>query len=315
MQPQPARSSSSATQDAPVSPTEYYTWKQYRCAYERHPPEATGEDSTPILLIHPIGVGLSRRFWDRFCREWRQTQQRNPIYNPDLLGCGESTMPHLAYTPQDWAEQLQHFVQTVVQKPVILVVQGALLPVAISLAHLPDNKNWIRGLILAGPPAWALITEGTPDWRHRLAWNLFDSPLGSAFYRYARRRKFLRSFSVQELFAQESAVDDEWLDTLEKGAAKPASRYAVFSFLASFWRQNYKEALTTISQPVLVVFGKRASSISSTGEAETPDQRLTSYLKHLPNSQGTEIPGRNVLPYESTTNFAAVTASFVANLG
>lgn len=318
MQPQHPGSSSLATKDTPVAPMQYYTWKQYRCAYELYTPDqVTAEDSTPLLLIHPIGVGLSRRFWHRFCREWMQTGQRNPIYNPDLLGCGESDMPHVAYAPQDWAEQLQHFIQTVVQKPVILVVQGALLPVAISLVHLPanQNQNWIRALVLAGPPAWALITQGTPAWRHRISWNLLDSPLGSGFYHYARRREFLRSFSVRQLFADESAVDDEWLEALEKGAVNLASRYAVFSFLADFWRQDYEAALTTISQPALVVFGKRASSISRTGEEETPDQRLESYLAHLPDSRGTEIPGRNVLPYESTTEFAAVTASFVNDLG
>ncbi len=229
-------------------------------------------------------------------------------------------MPHIGYTPVDWAQQLQHFIQTVIQKPVILVVQGALLPVAISLVHLPastpnNGKSWIQGLVLAGPPAWALITQGTPAWRHRVGWNLLDSPLGNIFYRYARRRGFLRSFSVRQLFAAKSAVDDEWLDTLEKGAANPASRHAVFSFLAGFWRQDYETALTTISQPTLVVFGKGASSISRTGQEETPDQRLENYLAHLPDSQGTEIPGRNVLPYESTTEFAAVTAAFVNKLG
>ena len=303
-----------------ITSTQYYTWKQYRCAYELHSPaqpEAT--NNTSLLLIHPIGVGLSRRFWERFCRQWLQVGQTNPIYNPDLLGCGESDMPRLAYTPSDWAEQLQHFLQTVVQKPVVLLVQGALLPVAIELVKLQVNqssnsKKWIRGLVLAGPPAWALITQPTPAWRHQAAWNLLDSPLGSIFYRYARSRDFLRSFSTRELFAQASNVDSEWLDTLSQGAANPASRYAVFSFLAGFWRQDYGAALTKISEPTFVVYGQRASSISRTGESETPDQRLSSYLEHLPDSKGVEIIGRNVLPYESTKEFVTVTSSFINGL-
>jgi len=40
---------------------------------------------------------------------------------------------------------------------------------------------------------------------------------------------------------------------LIKGAANPASRYAVF--LSGFWRQDYKEAIATITQPTLVVVG------------------------------------------------------------
>lgn len=114
-----------------VPKAQFYTWKDYHCAYSHYAstsPEA--QDNIPLLLIHPIGVGLSRQFWHRFCRAWYQSGRTNPIYNPDLLGCGESDMPHIAYTPADWADQLQHFLVTVVQKPVILVVQGALLPVA-----------------------------------------------------------------------------------------------------------------------------------------------------------------------------------------
>ncbi|AFY88690.1 alpha/beta fold hydrolase [Chroococcidiopsis thermalis] len=287
--------------------TEFYTWKNYRCAYEHYPTEA--QDSTPLLLIHPIGVGLSRRFWHRFCQAWYQSGHNNPIYNPDLLGCGESEMPHIAYTPADWAAQLQHFLQTVIQKPVTLVVQGALLPVALETVRLQTQPNLIQKLVLASPPAIALVTQPTGMRQQKLTWNLLDSPLGTAFYFYARRPQFLSSFSTRQLFASSDRVDSEWLDLLVKGAANPASRYAVFSFLAGFWRQNYRDAIAAIAQPTLVVVGDRASSISK-DKQDTPDRRLADYLKCLPQAKGVKISGRNVLPYESTTEFVATLAAF-----
>lgn len=302
---------SPTTEDVAVSPTQFYTWRDYRCAYEVYAPvNSTVDECTPLLLIHPIGVGLSRHFWQQFCNQWSKVGRRNPIYNPDLLGCGESDMPHIAYSPADWAQQLQHFLQTVVKKPVIVVVQGALLPVAIELVKLHQH-NLIRGLVLAGPPAWAVITDDSPAWRQRLVWNLLDSPLGNAFYRYARRPQFLSSFSIRQLFADANAVDAEWLDTLETGAKNSASRYAVFSFLAGFWRQDYKEPIAAISQPALVVVGEQASSISQAGKAETPDERLADYLEYLPKGRGLKVAGRNVLPYESTPEFVAAIAPFV----
>jgi pimeloyl-ACP methyl ester carboxylesterase len=187
-------------------------------------------------------------------------------------------MPHVAYTPPTGLSSCKHFLETVVQKPVIVVVQGALLPVAIALVHLqadaPKNAtSWIRGLVLAGPPAWAVITD-KQTWQQRLIWNSLNSPLGNAFYRYARRRAILRSFSTRQLFADDSSVDAEWLDTLEAGAKNPASRYAVFSFLAGFWRENYKEAIAAISQPTLVVVGDTASSISREGKGGNPRSAL-----------------------------------------
>ncbi|MBR8835658.1 MAG: alpha/beta hydrolase [Stigonema ocellatum SAG 48.90 = DSM 106950] len=291
-----------------ASPTQFYTWNSYRCAYEIHNPTNSTPEGIPLLLIHPIGVGLSRQFWQRFCHEWYNQGRRNPIYNPDLLGCGESEMPHVAYTPGDWAEQLQHFLQTVVQKPVTVVVQGALLPVAIELVQ--KQPNLIAELVLAGPPPWILMTKKTPESQQKLIWNLLDSPFGNVFYRYARREKFLRDFSTRQLFDSGDAVDAEWLNTLRAGAENTSSRYAVFAFLAGFWRKDYSGAIASIKQPTLVVVGETASSISQLGKQETPDERLADYLAYLPQGRGIKIPGRNVLPYESTAEF--VKALFVA---
>ncbi|MEH2442477.1 alpha/beta fold hydrolase [Nostoc sp.] len=304
------------TPNLTASPTQFYNWRNYRCAYEVLQPNNTTSEGIPLVLIHPIGVGLSRQFWQRFCREWYNSGQRNSIYNPDLLGCGESDMPHLAYTPSDWAEQLQHFLQTVVQKPVIVVVQGALLPVALALpaagiALIQKQSNLIAKLVLSGPPPWALMTNKPPEWQQKFLWNVLDSPFGSAFYRYARTPKFLRSFSTRQLFASDNAVDGEWLNTLLTGAENPASRHAVFSFLAGFWRQDYTTSIASIGQPTLVVVGETASSISQKSKKETPDKRLADYLACLPQGRGIKITGRNVLPYESAAEFVAAIAPFI----
>lgn len=298
------------TQTAEIPSTRFYTWKNYSCAYEHYsPPVREAENSTPLLLIHPIGVGLSRQFWHRFCDAWYQSGCTNPIYNPDLLGCGESDMPHVAYTPADWALQLQHFLQTVIQKPVTLVVQGALLPVALELIQLLPQPNLIQKLVLASPPAMALMTQPTGKRKQKLTWNLLDSPLGAAFYLYAQWPQFLSSFSTRQLFANTDLVDNQWLDMLVKGATDPASRHAVFSFLAGFWRQNYREAISAIAQPTLVVMGDRASSISK-DKQDTPARRLADYLECLPHGEGVLVAGRNVLPYESTSDFTATLAAF-----
>lgn len=301
------------TQDKTASSSKFYTWNNFRCAYDVLNPIDSTPEGIPLLLIHPIGVGLSRHFWQRFCDEWYKQANRNLIYNPDLLGCGESDMPHLAYYPIDWAAQLEYFIQTIVKKPVILVVQGALFPVAIELVK--KQPDLIAGIILSGPPAWSVITKPAAEWQQKLLWNLlFDSPSGNLFYRYARRKKFLEDFSIKQLFDSEKDVDDEWLDTLREGAKNPATRYAVFSFLAGFWRKDYQKAIESIMQPTLAVFGETASSISQTGKKDTTEKRLADYSLHLPQGSAIKIPGRNVLPYESTAEFVKAIAPFVNQL-
>jgi pimeloyl-ACP methyl ester carboxylesterase len=295
-----------------IASTRTYLHQRYECRYDLIAPlEATLSlaPEVPLLLIHPIGVGLSRHFWQRFCNEWQHLGQRNAIYNPDLLGCGESAMPHVAYHPVDWAKQLQTLLTTVIQRSVVVVVQGALLPVAIELATL--QPDLVHSLVLCGPPTLALLTQPSSEWQHRLSWAGFDSPLGALFYRYARRSQFLQSFSVRQLFATAEAVDHEWLQMLQQGAQKPASRHAVFSFLAGFWRQDYTAQFRAIRQPTLLVMGDQASSISREGKQETPSERIANYLQYIPHAQPLTLAGRNVLAYESVQDFTTAVRSFV----
>ena len=315
MQPQSSTQNLSAISSI-KSPTLFYEWQKYRCAYDVYQPTTATEDSIPLLLIHPIGVGLSRVFWQRFCETWYKSGNTNPIYNPDLLGCGDCEMPAVACYPSDWAAQLQFFLETVVKKPAIVLVQGALLCVALELAKIQQKtgSNLIRGLVLAGPPAWAVMNKHSTDREQRIVWNLLDSPLGNAFYRYARRAEFLRSFSAKQLFGDAANVDSEWLDALHAGAANPESRHAVYSFLAGFWRQDYSTAIQQFINPALVIVGEKASSISRSGKKEKPEEKLAQYLANFPNAEGLLMPGRNVLPYESTAEFVGAVAEFANKL-
>ncbi|WP_277868068.1 alpha/beta fold hydrolase [Candidatus Synechococcus calcipolaris] len=286
-----------------------YDWQTYSCAYYQS--GDSNSAATPLLLIHPIGVGLSARFWDRFCRNWVEGGNDRPIFAPDLLGCGKSAMPHATYLPEDWASQLAFFIKEVIGQPVIVVVQGALLPVALELVHYHPEQ--VKGLVFSGPPAWPLMIEDTADWLQRIRWNLFDSPLGWGFYVYACQEGFLRQFSIDQLFARAEDVDREWLDTLREGCQSFESRHAVYAFLSGFWRRDYRKIMAAIAQPVLVLMGDEASSISREGDQETPDQRLAAYETALSQVQLESMPGRNVLPYESTVAFVTFVRSFIAN--
>ncbi|MEA5466651.1 alpha/beta fold hydrolase [Leptothoe sp. PORK10 BA2] len=292
-----------------------YRWQQYTCSYEL---QKSDSNATPLLLIHPIGVGLAGPFWQPFMDQWREHDpmgnQGRDLYVPDLLGCGQSELPRRPYSPRDWAEQLHCLISEVIQRPVILVVQGALLPVALELMADKTMAQGVAGAVLSGPPAWRLITEPTAPWRQRLNWSLFASPLGWGFYQYARRRGFLQSFSQRQLFARSEDVTEAWLAMLDQGSRDMATRYAVFSFLAGFWRQDYGAAIAASQKPILVIMGETASTIDRTAQDTTAQQRLTDYTSHFPQAQGVTIPGRNVLPYESTKEFIAVLRPFVNGL-
>lgn len=315
------------TQDKISNPTQFYTWEKYNCSYEVQNPNG---NNIPLVLIHPIGVGLSRKFWSNFCIEWEKNNNSsynpnhnlNPIFSPDLLGCGDGDMPKLAYTSDIWAKQLKYFIENIIQnniqdnekstqKSVILVVQGALFTVALELVKIAPDL--VEKIVISAPPPYNLISEGTAEWRKKLAWSIFSSPFGNLFYRYARTEKFLRNFSIRRLFFSSESVDSQWLNPLITGSINMASRYAVFSFLAGFWRKNYSDAIKSIQQPTLIVLGEGTTSVSKKGITKTANEWLADYLNVFPQSQGKIISGRNVLPYESAVEFVSAVSSFLVN--
>lgn len=255
--------------------------------------------STPLLLIHPIGVGLSSRFWDRIIRCWKASDPSAELLAPDLLGCGAAPCPEQPLTPEDWANPLLSLLRERGAQPVVLVSQGASLPIALAIQALAPEL--VSGLVAISPPGWRVLQEEFPQERARTLWRLlFRGPIGNLFYRYARRRSFLRSFSQKNLFARAEDVDAEWLDTLAEGSRSMATRWAVFSFLAGFWRRNWEPQFTQLTIPVLVIFGQSATGIGRSRYWDDLNERLDTYRRQLPQATISTINGRNVLPFEST---------------
>ena len=254
-----------------------------------------------MLLIHPIGVGLSSQFWDRFINCWRKSDSTTNLLAPDLLGCGWTNHPNRPLGPEDWAKPLVETLRKNSNKPAILVSQGASLPIALAVIEIAPDL--VSGLVAISPPSWRILEEAFPKSQSQLLWKLlFQGPIGFLFYRYARRRKFLKKFSINNLFANSEKVDAEWLDMLEKGATSMSTRWATYSFLAGFWRRNWTQQWQDIDKPMWLLFGKHATGIGRSKGWDDAEERIDNYEKRLPNAISLSIDGRNVLPYESTSD-------------
>ena len=82
-----------ATPQAQETPTQLdtpialgsYTHKNRKLTYLFKEAAPGRENEPPIILIHPVGVGISSWFWMRLMEAYED----NPaIYAPDLIGCG-----------------------------------------------------------------------------------------------------------------------------------------------------------------------------------------------------------------------------------
>ena len=252
-----------------------------------------------LLLIHPIGVGLSSRFWDRFGACWQSGNNTAELLTPDLLGCGAAPCPARPLTPEEWAEPLIHLLRERNSGPAVLVSQGASLPIA--LAVVAKAPEIVSALVAISPPGWLVLKQEFPLSRARWLWRLlFGGLIGNLFYRYARRRRFLDAFSKKNLFARPEAVDEEWLEMLNQGSRAMDTRWAVYSFLAGFWRRDWEPQLIGLKIPIQILFGTKATGIGSSKNWDDLNERLVTYKEKLPDASISAIPGKNVLPYEST---------------
>ncbi|CAM9329009.1 unnamed protein product, partial [Heterosigma akashiwo] len=268
----------------------------------------------PILLIPPIGVGISNQFFTRFINAWKQTKDaRSPIYAPDLIGCGTSVpMPtenDKPLTPADWGEQLSSYIKEEIGQPVILVSQGGSAPIALSTLQL--RSDMIKGLILLTPPNPKSLTTQTNKLISNTFYSVFSrSILGDWFYRIARGRAFLKDFSEKNLFLNPSDVDDEWLDMCSKDAVDFSKRFGIFAFLSGIWRDNYKEAFSIMAKiPTLVVAGSRSSFDPSSQE-----KKLSDYKMLVPSCETTRVlQGGGILPWECPEETALAIQEFISS--
>lgn len=62
-----------------------YKHKDWNLTYLYKEAAPGRENDKPIVLVHPVGVGISSCFWTELMAAYKDNP---PIYAPDLIGCG-----------------------------------------------------------------------------------------------------------------------------------------------------------------------------------------------------------------------------------
>ena len=278
-------------------------------------------DTPPLLLVPPIGVGITRTFFNRFMREWVEVGAPCEVHAPDLLGCGANwpRWPRKFYAPDDWAEQLDEYVRQNIARPVVVCTQGGLAPVALEMWRLRRGEEGgldttIAGVSFISPPLWQVGPPAPAKSRRlqRAFWLLAQSSVGGFFYRYLRGKdgERIRNFSERNLFSEAAAVDDEWVENCVAGAAQTRSRHAVYSYLCGTlpggaWRDDRSHLLRDLAVPAQVLRGDSVPDAAERLEVQKALVPMASCCAVVPNS-------RAVLPWEAAPDTAKLVAEFLA---
>lgn len=295
-QPMLAASLASIALVAPAPNT--YTLNGLTLSYRKKAAAAGHESDPPLLLVHPVGIGLSSWFWDRFCDTW----EGGDVYAPDLVGCGGSDTPQgrPLSALEDWSAGCEElWRQHMDQRPCVVVAQGGLAPLGVRLAHWCRQEMVVAGLVLTSPPTWGDMTTAVPP--AELEWNLraLNTPPGSAAVGLLENRGAIQLFS--DLFLFEEKSDDAWLEAATAGCGA-AVRPPVIAFNAGVLQaRSYEAPLREMDTPTLVVSGR-----SDKREADRQE-----YAAEMRACELATLPGCNVLPWESPKETSDAIAAFL----
>lgn len=302
------------TTEERISEIRKYEFEGWNLTYRYKAASRGYENADPILLIHPVGIGLASWFWERFMAEWIGPA----MYAPNLIGCGISEGGD-AWDPDEkglsfplsWARGCEVLLRSSEPSSVIpgisffgatksrkwtVMSQGGLAPVAVQLAS--RNPTIIDKLILASPPTWRDMTTPIPEAELSRNYNFFRSPIwGRLAFQVLESRGAIEFFSNKFLFSK--PCDSKWLDSAEKELGLKA-RPPVMAFNSGFClHRSLDEEIVSLSQSTLILAGA--------GDKRQRDE----YMQFMKNCSLQVLPGLNVLPWESPVETVGAVKAFL----
>lgn len=270
----------------------FWTWRGYEIGYCADGLEQNS-DQPAIVLIHGFGASVGH---------WRKNipvlAQKTRVYAIDLIGFGSSAQPlptELAYTFENWGQQVADFVREVVGDRVILIGNSIGAVVAMQAAvYVPDlvTKTVLINCSLR------LLQEQNQlalPWYRRVGVKSVQNLLGvraiaKIFFDQVRNRRSVRQI-LSQAYIDCSAITDELIDILLKPAQNPAAVDVFMAFVRYSQGPRPEDLLAILPCEAIVLWGDR-------DPWEPIAMGKTSFTKFACVSQFIEIPNAGHCPQD-----------------
>lgn len=232
-------------------------------------------NTTAVMLVHPIGVGIGKWYHDRLLKsiadDLADDQKRRMVFlSPDLLGSYTASSPVISDSGEelkifpllnvtDWTEQLEHLMSEYETKSCVsnwaIVANGGCAPIALNVARLAADKSAsfkkeLTNVVISSPPRLSFFLEGTDPKRVLRSYHTLSGVVGTAFWRYALRKdgKFIQNFSERNLVGDPASLGNQWTPNCINAARHLGgkSRYSTFAFLAGALQDGCRDSLDSL---------------------------------------------------------------------
>eukprot|EP00562_Extubocellulus_spinifer_P034259 CAMPEP_0178696052 /NCGR_PEP_ID=MMETSP0699-20121125/9200_1 /TAXON_ID=265572 /ORGANISM="Extubocellulus spinifer, Strain CCMP396" /LENGTH=511 /DNA_ID=CAMNT_0020341825 /DNA_START=29 /DNA_END=1564 /DNA_ORIENTATION=- len=235
----------------------------------------SSEPTNAVMLIHPIGVGIGRWYYDRLMEslhdQYGDMERRVVFLSPDLLGSGTACAPitesgdDLMKLPllniSDWSEQVEALMADYETKSEAkgysidswsIVANGGCSPIALKVAKDGVQgdalfKGKVTNVIISAPPRLQFFLRGNDPEKVKKSYRTLSGILGNMFWWYSLRRngKFVQKFSEKNLVGMPENLGDDWTPNCVATAriCGGRSRYSTFAFLAGTLQDGCSDSL------------------------------------------------------------------------
>eukprot|EP00986_Skeletonema_menzelii_P020060 scaffold29997_cov171-Skeletonema_menzelii.AAC.6 len=238
--------------------------------------------TTAVMLVHPIGVGIGKWYYDRLLNSLADANNNNVqqggrmvFISPDLLGSYTASSPIRSDSGQelkkfpllnitDWAEQLGHLMSEYEQKSCeegyeirnwAIVANGGCAPIALKVAQSAVEKSApfekdLTNIVISSPPRLPFFLESTDPNRVQRSYRTLSGVVGKLFWIYALRKegKFIETFSKRNLVGDPASLGNHWTPNCVSAARHLGgkSKYSTFAFLSGALQDGCRDSLNSL---------------------------------------------------------------------
>jgi pimeloyl-ACP methyl ester carboxylesterase len=233
---------------------------------------------SPVLLVHGIYAGASSY---EFRKLFPLLAQRHRVVAFDLIGCGLSDKPKLAYHAELFVEQIVDAVETFAGDPVAVVASS--LGAAFAIRAATRVQDRIERLAVICPTGLGGTLDKGPKGPGPAITALFRTPvLGEAAFNALASKASIRSFLRKHVYGDPSGVTPDIVDHYYAVTHQPGSRYVPAAFAGGALDCDVARDLPFLTVPLQVLWGERAVSMNPRSNADeflrlTGDARLVTF--------------------------------------
>lgn len=235
-----------------IKENSYYKWRLGNIYYEK-----VGEGS-PVLLIHDYTPYASSYEWKKLARE---LSKNHTVYTMDLLGCGRSDKPEIAYTNFMYVQLVTDFVNDVIGEKTDLITSGHASSIALMSANY--TCEYINQLFLINPESLVPVKDMSSTLAKVTKVVLELPVIGTFAYNMITLRRNVKAILAEKYFYDADEVDDDIVDTYYKAAhcSKAKGKYVLSSITANYMDANVPHALKNIDNKIIIIGGKHEENI------------------------------------------------------